>query len=45
VPLATQNRLSPDEVAIPKLAFLDRESVENVQRLGSAPTIRLEPRL
>jgi mRNA interferase MazF len=45
VPLTTQNRLSPYEVAIPKLAFLDRESVANVQGLGSIPTIRLERKL
>jgi mRNA interferase MazF len=45
IPLTTQNRLSPYEVAIPKIPFLDRESVANVQGLGSVPTIRLERRL
>lgn len=45
VPLTTQNRLSPYEVPIPKLHFLDKESVANVQGLGSIPTVRLERRL
>ena len=45
VPLTTQNRLSRYEVAMPKLTFLDRESVANVQGLGSIPTVRLERRL
>jgi mRNA interferase MazF len=45
VPLTTQNRMSRYEVAIPKLSFLDRESVANVQGLGSIPTARLERRL
>lgn len=45
VPLTTQNRMSRYEVAIPKLSFLDRESIANVQGLGSIPTARLERRL
>lgn len=45
VPLTTQNRISPYEVVIPRLSFLDRESVANVQGLGSIPTVRLERRL
>jgi mRNA interferase MazF len=45
VPLTTQNRQSPYEVALPKLAFLDRVSVVNVQGLGSLPRVRLERRL
>jgi mRNA interferase MazF len=42
VPLTTQRRGSPYEVALPRLQFLDRESVANVQELGSLPTVRLE---
>lgn len=45
VPLTTQNRLSSYEVPIPRLPFLDRDSVANVQGLGSIPTVRLERRL
>jgi mRNA interferase MazF len=45
VPLTTQNRQSPYEVALPQLRFLDRDSVANVQGLGSLPRIRLERRL
>ena len=45
VPLTTQNRQSPYEVALPRLGFLDRESVANVQGLGSLPKVRLERRL
>jgi len=45
VPLTTQNRTSPYEVEIPRLPFLDRESVANVQGLSSIPTVRLERRL
>jgi len=44
VPLTTQNRQSPYEVA-PRLGFLDRDSVANVQGLGSLPTVRLERKL
>jgi mRNA interferase MazF len=45
VPLTTQNRQSQYEVALPKLPFLDRDSVANVQGLGSFPKVRLERRL
>lgn len=44
VPL-TKDRLSSYEVKIPRLPFLDRDSVANVQGLGSIPTVRLERRL
>ena len=42
VSLTTQRRGSPYEVPLPRLPFLDRESVANVQGLGSLPTVRLE---
>lgn len=45
LPLTTQNRQSPYEVALPSLEFLDRNSVANVQGLGSLPKVRLERRL
>ena|SRR5438552_4616368 len=45
VPLTTQNRGSLYEVALPRLSFLDRESVANVQGLGSLPVVRFERRL
>jgi mRNA interferase MazF len=45
VPLTTQSRLSSYEVPIPRLPFLDRDSVANVQGFGSIPTVRLERRL
>jgi len=45
VPLTTQRRESPYEVPLPRLPFLDRESVANVQGLGSVPTVRLERRI
>ncbi len=45
VPLTTQRRDSPYEVPLPRLPFLDRESVANVQGMGSLPTVRLERRL
>ncbi len=45
VPLTRQNRQSPYEVVLPHLPFLDRDSVANVQGLGSIPTVRLERRL
>ena len=45
VPLTTQRRASPYEVPLPRLPFLDRESVANVQGLGSLPSVRLERRL
>src|SRR5436190_16718608 len=45
MPLTTQRRDSPYEVPLPRLSFLDRESVANVQGLGSLPTVRLERRI
>jgi mRNA interferase MazF len=45
VPLTTQNRRSSYEVPLPRLPFLDRDSVANVQGLGSISTVRLERRL
>lgn len=44
-PLTTQNRGSQYEVALPKLRFLFKDSIVNVQGLGSIPTIRLERKL
>src|SRR5689334_12783320 len=45
VPLTTQRRDSPYEVPLPRVSFLDRESVANVQGLGSLPTVRLERKI
>jgi len=45
VPLTTQRRNSRYEVPLPRLPFLDRESVANVQGLGSLPTARLERKI
>jgi mRNA interferase MazF len=45
VPLTTQGRGSAYEVPLPRLSFLDRESIANVQGLGSIPQVRLERRL
>jgi mRNA interferase MazF len=45
VPLTTQDRGSRHEVAMPRLRFLDRDSVTNVQGLGSLATVRLERKL
>jgi mRNA interferase MazF len=45
VPLTTQNRLSPYEVPLPRLPFLNRDSVANVQGLASIPAVRLERKL
>ena len=45
VPLTTQRRNSPYEVPLPRLPFLDRESVANLQGLGSLPTVRLERKI
>ena len=45
MPLTTQRRNSPYEVPLPRLTFLDRESVANVQGLGSLPTARLERKI
>lgn len=45
VPLTTQNRESRYEVRLPRLRFLDQDSVANVQGLGSLPTARLGRKL
>jgi mRNA interferase MazF len=45
VPLTTQHRLSSYEVPLPRLHFLDQDSVANVQGLGSIPTVRLQRKL
>ncbi len=45
VPLTTQNRHSSYEIALPRLNFLDRDSVANVQGLASLPVVRFERRL
>ena len=45
VPLTTQNRQSLYEVVLPKLHFLSRDSVANIQGIGSLPKARLERRL
>ena len=45
VPLTTQRRNSAYEVPLPRLPFLDRESVANVQGLGSLPAVRLERKI
>ena len=45
VPLTTQRRDSAYDVPLPRLPFLDRESVANVQGLGSLPTLRLERKI
>ena len=45
VPLTTQRRNSPYEVPLPRFPFLDRESVANVQGLGSLPTVRRERKI
>ena len=45
VPLTTQYRQSPYEVALPRLRFLNQDSYANVQGLGSIPKVRLERRL
>jgi len=45
VPLTTQNRQSRYEVVVPRFGFLDRDSVANVQGLGSLPNVRLERKL
>jgi len=45
IPITTQRRFSPYEVELPRLSFLDKKSVVNVQGLGSAPTTRLERKI
>ena len=44
-PLTTQYRHSCYEVVLPKLRFLNQDSIANVQGLGSIPKVRLERRL
>jgi mRNA interferase MazF len=41
----TQKRKSPYEIKVPQLGFIDRDSVANVQGLGSIMRVRLERRL
>ncbi|MBE9250652.1 type II toxin-antitoxin system PemK/MazF family toxin [Dolichospermum sp. LEGE 00240] len=45
VPLTTQNRGSLYEVILPRLQFLERDSIANVQGIASIPTVRLERKL
>ena len=45
VPLTTQYRESQYEFVLPKLRFLDQESIVNVQGIGSLPNARLERKL
>jgi mRNA interferase MazF len=45
VPLTTQRRNSSYEAPPPRLSFLDRESVANVQGLGNLPSVRLERKI
>jgi mRNA interferase MazF len=45
VPLTTQNRGSLYEVVLPRIRFLNQDSVANVQGIGSIPTVRLERKL
>ena len=45
VPLTTQRRPSRYEVPLPRFPFLDRDSVANVQGLGSLPAARLERKI
>jgi mRNA interferase MazF len=45
VPLTAQRRNNRYEVPLPRLPFLNRESVANVQGLGSLPTVRLERKI
>jgi mRNA interferase MazF len=45
VPLTTQYRDSLYEVVLPRLRFLDRDSIANIQGMGSIPTVRLERKL
>lgn len=45
VPITPQDRGSPYEVALPKLRFLQKESVANTPGIASLPTVRLGRRL
>ena len=45
IPITRQNRGSELEVPLGHLTFLEKESVANVQGIGSLPTVRFEKRL
>ena len=45
IPITKQNRGSELEVPLGHLPFLDKESVANVQAIGSLPSARFEKRL
>ena len=45
IPITRQNRGSELEVPLGHLPFLDKESVANVQAIGSLPIIRFEKHL
>jgi mRNA interferase MazF len=45
VPLTTQYRASPDEVALPRLAFLDSRLIRERARARLYPDLRLERKL
>src|SRR5580765_3757362 len=45
IPITRQNRGTELEVPLGHLNFLDKESVANVQAIGSLPAIRFEKRL
>lgn len=45
IPITRQNRGSELEVPLGHLPFLDKESVANVQGVGSLPSVRFEKRL
>lgn len=45
VPVTTQYRESPYEVALPRLRFLNQQSYVNIQGFGSIDQVRLERRL
>ena len=45
IPISRQNRGSELEVPLGHLPFLDKESVANVQAIGSLPSVRFEKRL
>ena len=45
IPITKQNRNSELEVPLGHMPFLDKESVANVQAIGSLPSVRFEKRL
>jgi len=45
IPITRQNRGSELEIPLGHLPLLDKESVANVQAIGSLPSIRFEKRL